>query len=76
MEELSTRMADQSRRLYIGRPDVEYEILSPLATYCFYQSAVVQLDLWRRTGDVIYKQRAESLKEVLGIFNRRWRVAG
>lgn len=76
MEPLSTHMAILSKDQFGNANTVELETLSPLATYCLYQSAVVQLQLWQRTGDEIYKERVESLKQVLAIFNRRWRVAG
>jgi hypothetical protein len=74
MEPLSNQMAALTSKLYNSAETMDYDTLSPLATYCMYQSAVVQLRLWKKTGREEYRERLAGLKSVLSWFNRRWLV--
>jgi hypothetical protein len=77
MEPLSTQIADFSQRLFGGADeDRDYSTFSPYVPLSLYQSAVVQLRLWKQTGDSTYEDRLVSLKGILGHFNRRWVIAG
>jgi hypothetical protein len=77
MEPLSTQIAEFSHRLFgESGEDRDYSTLSPYVPLSLYQSAVVQLRLWKQTGDPTYHQRLSSLKAILGHFDRRWAVSG
>ena len=77
MEPLSTQIACFSQRLFGGSDeDRDYSTFSPYVPLSLYQSAVVQLRLWKQTGDPAYEERLVSLKGILGHFNRRWVIGG
>jgi hypothetical protein len=76
MEPLSHQMAMLTSELFHSSETIEYDTLSPLATYCIYQSAVVQFRLWKTTNREDYKENLAGLKKVLTWFNERWLVAG
>ena len=77
MEPLSTQIADFSQRLFgEGGQDRDYSTLAPYVPLSLYQSAVVQLRLWKQTGDPTYHRHLGSLKSILGHFNQRWVVSG
>jgi hypothetical protein len=76
MEPLSNQMATLTSELYGSLEKIDFDTLSPLATYCIYQSTVVQLRLWKKTGTEKYRDNVSGLKKVLGWFNQRWLVAG
>jgi hypothetical protein len=76
MEPLSTRIAEFANRLFGDVEGDNVKTLSPFVPYALYQAAVVQCRLWNRFGRDEYKENRESLKSILGRFNRRWLVAG
>lgn len=76
MEPLSTQIVGLSAHLFGDLELVDIELMSPFVTHSLYQSAVVQLRLWKVTGESIFGENLESLKRVLGHFNRRWLIAG
>ena len=77
MEPLSTQIADFSNRLFgESGEDADYSTFSPYVPLSLYQSAVVQLRLWKQTGNPAYHKGLNSLKAILGYFNRRWAVSG
>ena len=60
-----------------GDRDENYpsETLSPYLPYSLCQAAIVQYRLWRQTGQLICKQRVDTLKCILGEFTKRWMIA-
>jgi hypothetical protein len=76
MEPLSKQIAEFSRRLFGNGEGIDYGSLSPYVPYSLYQSAVVQHQLWKQTGQEIHKAALDSLKEILGHFHKRWLIAG
>lgn len=53
----------------------EPEIFSPYLPYSLYQAAVVYHRLWTQSGHLIYRQRLDMLKAIIGNFTKRWMVA-
>lgn len=51
------------------------EIRSPYLPYSLCQAAIIQYQLWKHTGDPIWKQRLDSLKIMIEEFSNRWMVA-
>jgi hypothetical protein len=51
------------------------ETFSPYLPYSLYQAAVVDHRLWTQSGHLIYKQRLDTLKAIIGNFTKRWMVA-
>jgi hypothetical protein len=76
MEPFSKQIAEFSRRLFGNGDGIDYGSLSPYVPYSLYQSAVIQHQLWEKTGQAIHQAALDSLKEILGHFSRRWLVAG
>jgi len=76
MEPLSRKVAEFSRRLFGDGEDIDYGTLSPYVPYSLYQSAVVQHQAWKQTGHADHKAALDSLKEILGHFQKRWLIAG
>lgn len=76
MEPLSTQIVQFSRRLFGPEQNVDCNTLSPYVLLSLYQSAIVQLRLWKQTKNVVYTDALESLKEIIGFFNQRWASAG
>lgn len=77
MGPFSTQITSFSQRLFGGpEADRDYSTFSPYVPLSVYQSAVVQLRLWRATGDASYQVGLASLKEILSYFKKRWSIAG
>jgi hypothetical protein len=76
MEPLSTQLVQFSSALFSTGEDVDYGTFSPYVPLSLYQAAVVQLRLWKQTGEECYWQGLSSLKRTLGYFGRRWTIAG
>lgn len=76
LEPLSTQIVQFSRRLFGPEQTVDYNTTSPYVPLSLYQSAVVQLSLWERSNQMVYKEGLASLKEILGFFKQRWASAG
>lgn len=51
------------------------EILSPYLPYSLCQAAIAFHRLWVRSGHLVYKERLETLKAIIGEFTNRWMVA-
>ena len=75
-EEWSMRIAQYSRHLFGDADNINYELLSPFIPYSLYQAAVVQYRMWKQTAERLHNEALDSLKTVLGYFNKRWLVAG
>jgi hypothetical protein len=76
LQSSSMQIAQFSRQLFGDIENMDYSTFSPLVPYSLYQAAVVQYRWWKQTDEEIHKMALESLKEVLGSFNRRWLIAG
>ncbi|KAM0689935.1 hypothetical protein Q7P36_010808 [Cladosporium allicinum] len=76
MEPLSTQIVQLSSALFGTGEDTNYGTFSPYVPLSLYQAAVVQLRLWKKTGEEHYLQGLSSLKGTLGYFGRRWTIAG
>lgn len=75
MEPLSTQIVQLSSALFRTGEDISYGTFSPYVPLSLYQAAVVQLRVWKRTGEERYCHGLSSLKQTLGHFNKRWTVA-
>jgi hypothetical protein len=53
-----------------------YEALSPSLPYSLYQAALIQYHFWRQKGDFSSKARFDSIVSILGVFRKRWMIAG
>jgi hypothetical protein len=51
------------------------EMFSPYLPYSLCQAAIVYHRLWTQSGHLIYKQRLDKLKVIIGEFTKRWMVA-
>jgi hypothetical protein len=76
MEPLSAKIVSLSSQLFGNLDLVDIELMSPFVTHSLYQSAVVQFRSWKVTGDSTYIENIESLKRVIGHFDKRWLLAG
>jgi hypothetical protein len=77
LEQLSTQMAGLSEHLLKAATDESDTFAqSPYVPYALYPTAAIQLRLWRRTGIAIYKERFDTMVEILRQFNKRWSIAG
>ncbi|CAG8976978.1 hypothetical protein HYALB_00009772 [Hymenoscyphus albidus] len=76
METCTSRIFGFSSVLFAEPEKVDSSIMSPFTAYSQYQAALVMLRFWKETREVIYRERMEVLRMVLGIFGRRWVGAG
>ncbi|KAK0860466.1 hypothetical protein LTR91_006504 [Friedmanniomyces endolithicus] len=76
MEPLSIRITQFSLRLFGTGQDLNYGTFSPYVPLSLYQAAVVQLRLWKRSGEIVHEDNLRSLKHILEYYCRRWLIAG
>ncbi|KAH7304841.1 hypothetical protein BKA65DRAFT_602133 [Rhexocercosporidium sp. MPI-PUGE-AT-0058] len=72
----STQITEFSRHLFGDVAAVDFGVVSPLIPHSLYQAAIVQYRLGKQIGEMRYRNGFESLKEILGYFNRRWLIGG
>jgi hypothetical protein len=75
MEEMSKRSLSFAEQFYAETGAMDPATYSPYLPYSYCQAAVVQYRLWRKKGDIAYKERHDWLKQVLREFGKRWMVA-
>jgi hypothetical protein len=76
LEYISTQTFEFSEYLFRDLDKVKYNVMSPFVPQSLYQAAIVQFRLWKQTNETRYKNAFDSLKQILGYFNKRWLVAG
>jgi hypothetical protein len=76
LEYISTQIFEFSEYLFRDLGKVKYNMMSPFVPQSLYQAAIVQFRLWKQTNETRYKTALDSLKQILGHFNKRWLVAG
>lgn len=77
MEQLSAKMADMSDYILGMASDENKRFrLSPFVPYALYQTAVIELRLWKQKGQPQYKERADRMVQLLRHFSKRWSIAG
>lgn len=74
IEETSTRIANYSKFLFGDRETVDISLFSPFVPLSLYQAAIVQLRMWKRTGNVSCKVAFDSLVDILLFYSKRWLV--
>lgn len=76
IEFISTQIVEFSEYLFRDLDKIKYNMMSPFVPQSLYQAAIVQFRLWKQTNEMRYKNALDSLKNILGHFNKRWLVAG
>lgn len=77
MERLSAKMAEISDYILgMAQDENKRFMLSPFVPYALYQTAVIELRLWKQKGESQYKERADRMVQILWLFTRRWLIAG
>lgn len=77
MEQLSERMAEISDYILgFAQDENKRFMLSPFVPYALYQTAVVELRLWKQKGESQHKERADRMAQLLRHFSKRWSIAG
>jgi hypothetical protein len=51
------------------------DVFSPYLPHSLYQAAMVYHRLWTQSGHIVYKQRLDKLKAIIGNLAKRWMVA-
>jgi hypothetical protein len=72
MEATSKRIVEFSSLLFGDVEKINYDRLSPFVPHSLYQAAVVQLRSFKQTNEIKYKENLDSIKTILGYFNKRW----
>ncbi|KAL5314236.1 hypothetical protein ACEPPN_018661 [Leptodophora sp. 'Broadleaf-Isolate-01'] len=72
----STQITEFSRHLFGDVAAVDFDVVSPLIPLSLYQAAIVQYRVGKQTGEIRHRNGFESLKEILGYFDRRWLIGG
>ncbi|KAL7803003.1 fungal-specific transcription factor domain-containing protein [Trichoderma afarasin] len=76
LEIVSTQMAALSQHLLKSAENVSNLIMmSHFIPYSLYQTAAIQLNLYRRSQDITFKANAESIIQILTYMSRRWHTA-
>lgn len=76
IEETSVRALTFAEAAYSDREEnYPWDTQSPYLPYSLCQAAIVQQSLWKQTGNPIYEQRMNTLKNILLEFTNRWMVA-
>jgi hypothetical protein len=76
MKANSIRIAQFATHIFLGREEVDIDILSPINVHCLYLAAIVEFQAWKESKEVFSKRRFFNLKDVIAIFAKRWLVAG
>ncbi|KAJ5880407.1 uncharacterized protein N7473_011460 [Penicillium subrubescens] len=77
MEQLSAKMAEISDYIFgMAQDENKRFMLSPFVPYALYQTAVIELRLWKQKGEPQYKERADRMIQILWLFSKRWSIAG
>jgi hypothetical protein len=76
LEYISTQIVEFSEYLFRDLDKIKYNLMSPFVPQSLYQAAIVQFRLWKQTNETRYKNALDSLRQILGYFNKRWLVAG
>lgn len=77
MEQLSGKMAEISDYIFgVAQDENKRFMLSPFVPYALYQTAVIELRLWKQKGESQYKERADKMIQILCLFSKRWSIAG
>ncbi|KAL7911364.1 fungal-specific transcription factor domain-containing protein [Trichoderma velutinum] len=76
LEIVSTQMAALSQHLVKSAEDESNLIMmSHFIPYALYQTAAIQLNLYRRSQNLTFKANAESIIQILTYMSRRWHTA-
>lgn len=76
MEEVSLYTVRFAEASFGDSESILYETLSPRLPYSLYQAAIIQHHFWRQKGDLPSKARFDSIVSILGVFRKRWMIAG
>lgn len=77
LEIVSTRVTELSQHLLSSADDVNIlTMMSHFIPYALYQTAAIQLTLYRRSQNLIFQTNAESMIKILTCMSRRWQTAG
>ncbi|PQE32184.1 Zn2Cys6 transcriptional regulator protein [Rutstroemia sp. NJR-2017a WRK4] len=51
------------------------DVFSPYLPHSLYQAAILYHRLWTQRGHIVYKQRLDKLKAIIGNLTKRWMIA-
>lgn len=77
LEIVSTQMVALSQHLLkSAENESNLAMMSHFIPYALYQTAAIQLNIYRRSQNIAFQANAESIIQILTCLSRRWHTAG